>query len=829
MFSIRLNVDPGSNCEIPENITTGDLEVSYKPSSSGTYFYVGGTEPLNDLEVYGGNISVVGDVGNLKIGSELLNYYENRAGKIEITGDVEDATWYKKTAVIPETEFVPGYGEEEMNASISHCERISYFSGDFLMNGTLKKLNVKELYYRAEYHKDYLVIKNVINNYKTATELSPVIKAGELEKTLPTEYLTTYTTNQWMNNSKTYDFQVYYDENGYSWDQTTFLGGDYFSAAKDVALGEDGFPLNVDLNKATITVHGTNTTGLVFPDQVNLNRLSVESGKVVVNGNVIFATIEDTSRSSSNDDAVNVTIKGNVRTLYISKYTVNTNIIVEGDITEGIFELGYEYKDNWIVCANFSKSLDDSSEVLIDGMVNSKYILYYDDGKGPVGFYMNMSLTDFEAAVGIKEDNREKMFGEEKAYATGAVTIYLKTLDEAMIQTIADKIILKDGYHVTKQAFNINVGTYYVGEVRQYAGEELTSTLEEIPFSIVIPDYDKDAKYGIVRVHDNGDGTTSYDVLPTSVLNGVISFASNKFSDFVIIKGDVQEQKAITASMISEIPTVEFNGEHFCPVPVVKDGAITLKEGTDYTLTYTNNRNSGVASVNVVGKGNYVGTIQTPFRILEKKSKVKIKDKETPRVIATNLNKLYEDEAIYTPEDRQIEENGGSVNIELSVQTQVVSVADQTKIKKMAKNKEIGLFLDISLYKTVQLAGAANESTSQINHTNQLLSIVIPIPDELKGRKGIELYRVHNGVPSVIPVGAENAIDGEYCTTDSKNITLYVQNFSTYAIGYSVSDIKSPQTGEESSQLPWILLGLGLGFVGVVVVKKSRCKLSTNK
>ena len=100
---------------------------------------------------------------------------------------------------------------------------------------------------------------------------------------------------------------------------------------------------------------------------------------------------------------------------------------------------------------------------------------------------------------------------------------------------------------------------------------------------------------------------------------------------------------------------------------------------------------------------------------------------------------------------------------------------------------------------------------------------MIPIPNELKNKEGIALYRVHEGVPSVIPVGAANAIDGEYCTMDDSNITLFVQNFSTYAIGYNQSQTipKSPQTGGGSTHFPVVGWGI-LAFVaaGVVVKRK---------
>lgn len=1355
---IGINVDPGSDYVIPDHIQTFSLSISYEPSSTGTYFYNG---DLENAFLQEGNLSITGNVQALKITS-LYNLRKQLSGKLEITGDVESAEWYRKTEAIPASEYIPGYGETEMNQSIARCglaeSKVSFFMGDFSLKGTITNLKVKELYYDANLDEDVMLTKKMVNSYTTPAALTPILVDGVLSLDIPEANISSYSTTEWMEqyqNMQAVTYNVYYDGTSYSWTKTISIEGLPAGVPQAIAVGPDNFPVDVDLNNATVRVFGTANEGLSFPGGMNLGQLEVMSGIVTVQENVTFLFVEDNTRTWINPGSIDVHVQGDVQILQVSRRRDNTNVTIDGTVSYGGVYTGYNNQSETDVFASFTKAPEQSAEIIINGAVNPDLKLCASEDMNEVYYSMEMSLADFEDAVGITTENRTKVFDGKTAYATAGVEVYMDILDNDRIQTIEDEVTLEDGFHLTNKAVDIQIGTFYSYGYDTYPGANVTSTLAEVPFSVNIPDYNADCNYGIVRVHENGDGTTRYDVIDSTVTDGVISFSSDLFSKFVIISDEViipqdytapvlsagafdrtshtegtatftsteageffyevvakgeaepeidtdndgeacvmgsnsivdpygmeegamdlyikvkdasgnvsdalkiemaeynslpsfenstvsincsstssglditdylaaidndndqtltwtmkqapshgkltmtnatalsggvnlivdgsivyqpdknycgtdqfvievsdgkatadcqvtmnvtdqtaptgtikeesnewktflntitfglffkntvnvsieaaddggsgldtieycksataltleqvqaltdwtayttelsispvdKEQfiiyskitdhagnisyicsdgmefdltgpstssnyqkgassmevsvtdvsgvdtvtysidgdasqtavltngkftipslkegrynvvvtatdmlgnsssktipvvslytvkfylvegaglaaintqiveygddataptgvkrngyefvgwnkifqnvitdlnvyadwrivtpyvgtydgtshnlisvtatlpgdvvtystdgatyasecpsataagnypvyvkierqglptwistaftakiapKAITLAMISEIPTVEFNGEHFCPVPVVKDGAVTLVEGTDYTLSYTNNRNSGIAFVNVIGMGNYSGTVQAPFRILEKKGEVKIKDKETPQVTATNLNKLYEDETLYTPEDRQIEENGGSVKLELAVQTQVVSVPDQTKIKQMAKDKKIGLFLDISLFKVVQQAGATTGSTSQITHTNQLLSIVIPIPNELKGRKGIELYRVHNGVPSVIPVGAENAIDGEYCTIDSKNITLYVQNFSTYAIGYSTSSITSPKTGEESSQLPWILLGLGLAAAGVVVLKKSR-------
>ena len=64
---------------------------------------------------------------------------------------------------------------------------------------------------------------------------------------------------------------------------------------------------------------------------------------------------------------------------------------------------------------------------------------------------------------------------------------------------------------------------------------------------------------------------------------------------------------------------LKYTGEAQTPAVTVKakvNGTlVTLKEGTDYTVTYKNNKKAGTAAVTVKGKGNFKGTLKTTFTI----------------------------------------------------------------------------------------------------------------------------------------------------------------------------------------------------------------------
>lgn len=66
---------------------------------------------------------------------------------------------------------------------------------------------------------------------------------------------------------------------------------------------------------------------------------------------------------------------------------------------------------------------------------------------------------------------------------------------------------------------------------------------------------------------------------------------------------------------VTGISTKTYNGKSQTQKITVKFGGKTLKNGTDYTVSYSNNKKIGTASMKIVGKGDYSGTIDKTFKI----------------------------------------------------------------------------------------------------------------------------------------------------------------------------------------------------------------------
>ena len=73
---------------------------------------------------------------------------------------------------------------------------------------------------------------------------------------------------------------------------------------------------------------------------------------------------------------------------------------------------------------------------------------------------------------------------------------------------------------------------------------------------------------------------------------------------------------------VSSISTKAFTGKNITQSITVKYNGKTLKNGTDYTVSYSNNKNIGTATVKVAGKGSYTGTITKTFKINPAKQEI---------------------------------------------------------------------------------------------------------------------------------------------------------------------------------------------------------------
>lgn len=80
----------------------------------------------------------------------------------------------------------------------------------------------------------------------------------------------------------------------------------------------------------------------------------------------------------------------------------------------------------------------------------------------------------------------------------------------------------------------------------------------------------------------------------------------------------VEPTASIEKAKVTGLKTKTWTGSALKQSPVVKLSGKTLKSGTDYTVSYKNNKNVGKATLTITGKGKYTGKITKTFKIRPK-------------------------------------------------------------------------------------------------------------------------------------------------------------------------------------------------------------------
>jgi hypothetical protein len=109
--------------------------------------------------------------------------------------------------------------------------------------------------------------------------------------------------------------------------------------------------------------------------------------------------------------------------------------------------------------------------------------------------------------------------------------------------------------------------------------------------------------YELSYVNNTERGTAS------AIVTGIGSYAGTVTKNFQITGG------SLTDATVEGVTSKIFTGSPITLDLTVTVGGAELVEGTDYTVTYTDNTDVGTATVKIVGAGDYSGTITRTFAI----------------------------------------------------------------------------------------------------------------------------------------------------------------------------------------------------------------------
>lgn len=121
-------------------------------------------------------------------------------------------------------------------------------------------------------------------------------------------------------------------------------------------------------------------------------------------------------------------------------------------------------------------------------------------------------------------------------------------------------------------------------------------------------------KYGNATLKKNTDYTVAYSN-NVNAGTGTITITGKGIYGGSVKKTFTIKKLGISATAVSGTGNKVYTGSMIKPVPAVKAGGRTLKNGTDFTVSYKNNTEPGTATLKVTGKGNYSGSVSKTFKI----------------------------------------------------------------------------------------------------------------------------------------------------------------------------------------------------------------------
>ena len=190
-------------------------------------------------------------------------------------------------------------------------------------------------------------------------------------------------------------------------------------------------------------------------------------------------------------------------------------------------------------------------------------------------------IVDKAASIGVKGSKHKEC------------TVCKKVLETAEIPALAKTSI-------SKASVTLSTSTY------AYDGKAKTPSVN---VKVNGKTLKKDTDYTVSYSNNTKVGTAKVTITGKGNYTGSVSKTYSIKNNFKKATVSGISTKAFTGKNITQSITVKYNGK-------------TLKKGTDYTVSYSNNKSIGTATVKITGKGSYTGTITKTFKINPAKQEI---------------------------------------------------------------------------------------------------------------------------------------------------------------------------------------------------------------
>ena len=190
-------------------------------------------------------------------------------------------------------------------------------------------------------------------------------------------------------------------------------------------------------------------------------------------------------------------------------------------------------------------------------------------------------IVDKAASIGVKGSKHKEC------------TVCKKVLETAEIPALSR-------ISISKASVTLSTSTY------AYDGKAKTPS---VTVKVGGKTLKKDTDYTVYYSNNTKVGTAKVTITGKGNYTGSISKTYSIKNDFKKATISGISNKSYTGKNITQSITVKYNGK-------------TLKNGTDYTVSYSSNKNIGTATVKIAGKCSYIGTITKTFKINPAKQEI---------------------------------------------------------------------------------------------------------------------------------------------------------------------------------------------------------------
>ncbi len=285
-------------------------------------------------------------------------------------------------------------------------------------------------------------------------------------------------------------------------------------------------------------------------------------------------------------------------------------------------------------------------------------------------------------------------------------------------------------------------------------------------------------------------------------------------------QGQASTAVDISFATVSGIDQQSYTGSPIEPKPVVSYQGAQLVEGTDYTLSYSDNVEPGVATVTITGIGDYMGTRTATFSI---KDDGKTDLASAGFSMAAIANQTFTGQAI-TPE---VSVSNGTTTLKQG-QDYVVSYAD---------NVDAGTAtVTVSAVESSSYSGSITATftidpldlsyvTIVMPNQSYTGSALTPVPQSVTTSTG---YALTQGIDYDVTAYVNNVDKGTgYATITGKGNFTGAQNAAFKIVDGTSSGTTTtlPKTGDTTSTVPVIagtVAGVGLIATGIALVMRRR-------